>query len=84
MKTAIAMAMLFALGATAQAKLAPLEQPMVAVSADDTTIDSRPSGAMLESVYFRALPTPFAAGRVFPCVLQLRLFQKTRIAQSCN
>jgi hypothetical protein len=84
MKALIAVAVLLALGATAQAKVAPLERQMVAISADDSTINSGPSGAMLESNYFRAPQTPAAAGRIFPCRLQLRVFEKTRLAQSCN
>ena len=39
---------------------------------------------MLEADYFRAPQAPFAAGRVFPCRLQLRMFEKTRLAQSCH
>ena len=84
MKAAIALVALLALGATAQAKLAPLELQMASISADDTTIESGPSGAGLESDYFHAPQTPFATRRVFPCRLQIRLFEKTRMAQSCN
>ena len=84
MKALITGAVLLALGATAQAKLPPLERQVVAISADDSTIDSGPSGAMLESSYFRAPQAPLAAGRIFPCRLQLRVFEKTRLAQSCN
>ena len=84
MKALITFAMLLALGATAQAKLAPLERQLASISADDTTIESGPSSAGLESDYFRAPQTPFATRRVFPCRLQIRLFEKTRMAQSCN
>ena len=56
----------------------------VALSTDDTAIDTSPSGATLESNYFRAPQQPYAANRVFPCRLQLRMFDKTRLAQSCN
>jgi hypothetical protein len=84
MKGLIAFGLILALGATAQAKFAPLERQMVAISADDSTINTGASGAMLESDYFSAPQPSFAAGRIFPCRLQLRLFDKTRLAQSCN
>ncbi len=76
---------LVAPGATAQAKFAPIEpQKALTVSINDTAMTSEPLGAMLESNYFNAPPVPFAVGRVFPCRLQLRVFDKTRIAQSCR
>jgi hypothetical protein len=84
MKAFITLAMFLALGATAQAKIAPLERQMVAISADDLTIDSGPSGVMLESNYFRAQQPAIAAGRIFPCRLKLNVFEKTRLAQTCN
>ena len=84
MKAIIIFATLLALGATTQAKLAPLERQLASISADDATIESGPSGAALESDYFRAPQTPFATRRLFPCRLQIRLFEKTRMAQSCN
>lgn len=73
-----------ALGATAQAKLAPLESQQATISTDDAAMFTGVAGAMLESDYFRAPQPPFAAGRVFPCRLQLRVFEKTRVAQSCH
>jgi hypothetical protein len=84
MKALIAMAVLLALGATAQAKVAPLESQLVAIAADNATINSGPAGATLESNYIRAPQAPTAAGRIFPCRLQLHVFEKTRLAQSCN
>ncbi len=75
---------LLALGVTAQAKPAPVEPQTVAMLFDDSTIYSGPSGAMLESNYFNAPQPPYAAGRVFPCRLQLRVFDKTRLARACN
>jgi hypothetical protein len=84
MKALITFAMLLALGATAQAKFAPLDRQMAALSADDSTINSGPSGATLESDYFTAPQPSYAAGRIFPCRLQLRVFEKTRLAQTCN
>ena len=40
--------------------------------------------AVPEANYFRAPAEPFAAYRIFPCRLQLRVFDKTRMAQSCH
>lgn len=73
---------LLAVTAPAQAKLAPFEA-QVSESLDNTTINSGASGALLEAAYFSA-PQPFAAGRIFPCRLQVRMFDKTRLAASCN
>ncbi len=84
MKALVGLAVLLALGATAQAKPVPVESQPVAISVDDSAIASGAAGAMLESDYFRAPQPPLAAGRVFPCRLQLRVFEKTRLAQSCN
>ena len=88
MKALVALAVILALsatfGATSQAKLAPLEPQQIATSPDDTDMVAGPAGAMVESDYFRAPQPPFAAGRVFPCRLQVRMFEKTRLAQSCN
>jgi hypothetical protein len=87
MKAAITVALLlglFACGAQARAKPAPIEGRLVTASLDDTTIDSGPSGAMFESNYFNAPQAPFTAVRLFPCRLQVRIFDKTRLAQACN
>ena len=84
MKALITGAVLLALGATAQAKLPPLERQVVAISADASALDSGPFGAMLESHYFSAPQAPYAAGRLFPCRSQLHVFEKTRLAQSCK
>jgi hypothetical protein len=83
-KTLIAIALLFMMGATAQAKLAPVDPQPVAFSPDDSAISTEAPGAMLEQNYFRAPQPATAASRVFPCRLQLRLFDKTQLAQSCN
>jgi hypothetical protein len=83
-KTLIAMALLLMIGATAQAKLAPVERQLAAISPDDLAISTEAPGATLEQDYFRA-PQPATTGsRIFPCRLQLRLFDKTRLAQTCN
>lgn len=84
MKVLFAFAMLLSLGTTAQAIPAPLDHPAKTLAPDDTAISVGAAGAMLESDYFRAPQEPFAAGRVFPCRLQLHPFEKTRLAQSCN
>jgi hypothetical protein len=87
MKTLTACAMLLALGAplcaflgtNAQAKIAPLES-QAAVTASDNWVSSR-SAETREAEYFRA-PPPLAE-RNYPCRLQMHLFEKTRLAQSC-
>jgi len=84
MKALFAFAVLLSLGATAQAKPTPVDPPAKALAPDESAISVGAAGAMLESDYFRAPQEPFAAGRVFPCRLQLRPFEKTRLAQSCN
>ena len=88
MKALLTYALFFALAmaaqGAAQGKPAPFELRALALSANDTTIDSGPSGASLESNYFRAPQPPVAAGRVFPCRLQLRMFDTMRLAQNCN
>ena len=83
----LALAAVLALSGTAMAKPSPFERQMAEVTIaahDDTPIMMRPAGATLERDYFRAPATPFAAQRIFPCRLQLRLFEKTRLAQTCN
>jgi len=88
MKALIAFAVILALGGilggTSQAKLAPLESQHMATAPDDMDMFAGTAGAMIESNYFRAPQTPFAAGLIFPCRLQVRVFEKTRLAQSCN
>jgi hypothetical protein len=87
MKNFIALALLFALGAlalialsaAAQANLAPFGPPQTAIAADDLAIAT---GATLEHDYFRAPQPAYATINVFPC--RLRIFDKMRIAQSCN
>jgi hypothetical protein len=80
----IALALLLALGAAAQAKLAPLEPQPVAISPDDLAISTGVAAATLEQDYFRAPQPADAAGRDFLCRPQLRIFDKTRLAQSCR
>jgi hypothetical protein len=82
--TAAVLLGLFAYGAQAQAKPAPIEARLAVASRDDSTINTGPSGAMMESNYFNAPQAPFTAARLFPCRLQVRIFDKTRLAQACN
>lgn len=84
MKNLIVLVLFLALGAAAQAKLAPVDPHQVAISADDMAIATGPAGSTLERDYFRAPQPAYATGHIFPCRLQLRIFEKARIAQSCN
>jgi hypothetical protein len=84
MKILMTFAMVLALGAVAQAKLAPYEPQLIAISPDALAISTGAASATLEQDYFHAPQTPYAAGRIFPCRLQLRVFDKTRLAQACN
>ena len=82
----LGLASALALTASAQAKLVVGEpqQQVSAISADDTAIATGPSGALLESNYFNAPQSSLAVGRGNSCRLPLSLFEKTRLAQSCN
>jgi hypothetical protein len=75
-----------ATSAPAQAKFAPLDPAatVTVISFEDTTINSGPAGAMLESNYFNAQQPLLAGIRVFPCRLQTNLFQKTSLVRACN
>ncbi len=82
MKAMLAITALLVLGATAQAKVAPFEGSASAITFRYSAIAIGPAGALLEAEYFRA-PPPLAE-RNYPCRLQLRIFEKTRLAQSCQ
>jgi hypothetical protein len=84
MKALLACAVLMVLGATALAKPSPIENQTKSSLVEDSAISIGPAAAALESDYFRPPQTPVAAGRIFPCRLQLRLFEKTQIAQFCR
>lgn len=74
-----------ALAAPAQAKLTAGEPfPLVAFSLDDTAVATGPARTLRESNYFTAPQTTSAFGRGNSCHLPLSLFEKTRLAQSCN
>src|ERR1700686_2959595 len=81
-KTIVVLVIFLALGAVAQGKLAPVEPQQIALSADDLAIATGAAGATLEQDYFRAPQSAYASGHIFPCLLQLRIFDKTRLAQS--
>ena len=83
MRTAIAVAVLLAFCAAAQAKVAPQEDAKIVIASVDTTFPNGAAGAIPEADYFRA-PMPTATDRIFPCRLQLRMFDKTRMAQTCQ
>ena len=86
MKALTAFAMLLALcvtfSASAQARVAPLAS-QAAVTASDDWVSSR-SAETREAEYFRAPQSPALAEHNYPCRLQLRIFEKTRLAQSCR
>jgi hypothetical protein len=84
MKELIALVLFLAMCAAAQAKLAPVEAQQAAYSPDDLTVSTGPAGATLEQDYFRAPQPAYAGARIFPCRLQLRIFDKARLAQSCD
>jgi hypothetical protein len=84
MKFLFALALILTFGATAMSKPAPVEPQLVAMSPDDLAIATGAAGATLERDYFRAPESSYAEGRIFPCRLQLRIFDKTRLARSCN
>ncbi len=82
MKAMTGIAVLLALGATAQAKVAPLES-QAAVTASDNWVSSR-SAEKREADYFRAPQTPLTSELLLPCRLQNVIFDKIRLAQSCR
>ena len=84
MRTAIMFAALLAFCAAAQAKVAPQENAKIVIASVEATIPSGAAGAIPEAGYFHAPPTPQAAHRIFPCRLQLRMFDKTRMADACQ
>ena len=89
MKAVTAFAVLLALGAafgaTAQAKVAPLESYAAVIASSDWVIASRSSASQMESDYFRAPQSPPAAAELLaPCRLQHIVFDKIRLAESCR
>jgi hypothetical protein len=84
MKTSIAFALLLAFGAVAQATLAPLDPRPSSPSSNHGTVYVGFFGATPEADYFQAPRQSNAAGRAYLCRLELRIFDKTRLAQSCD
>src|SRR5450631_1667061 len=90
MRASSALAFIFIFAAAfaalpAQARLAPVEQPLIGVTSfDDATVNSGASGAILESSYFNAPQPSTASIRVFPCRAQVNLFQKARLVRACD
>jgi hypothetical protein len=84
MRNVIALALLLAFGATAQANYAPVDVQRAEIAPDDLAISTRPAGATLERDYFRAPQPADSIGRAFFCRPQRPIFDKTRLAQSCN
>jgi hypothetical protein len=85
MKPALALTLLLlTVQTTAHATYAPVAPQRLTPPPEESAMLVGPAGAMLESDYFRAPPAPIAARRVFPCRLQISVFDKTRLAQSCN
>ena len=82
--TASLVAALFATGGPASAKPTPVEAPPFASLAEIATGNSNPTAAQREQGYFQAPPASSYAGRLFPCRMQLRVFEKTQTARSCN
>lgn len=65
------------------AKPSQVEPAQVTAAFEDMSINTGPSGAMLERQYFHEPLVPYA-GQISPCRLQLKPFDKTRLAQSCK
>jgi hypothetical protein len=85
MKTLIALALILAFGSAAVAMPEPVPRDLSMTAGSAATgIVVGPAEAMDESTYFRPAPSPTAAGQIFPCRLREMLFEKTRIALSCN
>jgi hypothetical protein len=82
MKVVLAFALFLTLSVTAYAKLAPVETPRLTPQSNDSAVLVGPAGAMLESDYFRAPQKPAPDSHM--CRLQLRVFEKTQLAESCH
>jgi hypothetical protein len=83
-KVVLGFALLLALSATAQANYAPVEAPRPTTTPDDSGMFVGAAGAMLESDYFRAPQQQQRASDPNVCRVQLRIFDKTQLAQSCD
>jgi hypothetical protein len=76
--------LLLTLSVTAQAAYAPVEMPRPTPPADESAMYVGPAGAMLEADYFRAPPQHQRSSDSNVCRVQLRLFDKMQLAQSCD
>jgi hypothetical protein len=83
-KVVFGVALFLTLSAGAEAKYAPVETPRPTAPPDDSAMFVGPAGAMLESNYFRAPPQQQRSSDPNFCRLQLRVFDKTKLAQSCD
>lgn len=80
---ALTLLLLFAAGT--EAKLVTASEPhRTAVLPEDLAISTGPIGATLERDYFSAPQATLLRGHAFPCRLQQSIFDKTRLAHSCN
>ena len=77
----LGVALLFTLAEAAKASLGPVGPRTAAISSNDLEIVAV---VPLEQDYFRAPPVDRAAGPALPCRLQMRIFDKTRLAQWCR
>ena len=84
MRVAMVFAALLAVCAAAQAKVAPQEDTKIVITSVEAMIPAGVAGTISEAAYFRAPPSPTDSSRMFPCRLQLRIFDKMRMAQSCR
>ena len=84
MRNVIVLALLLALGTTAQAKYAPFEAQPARISPNALALSNGPADATREQIYFRAPQPADATGHIFLCRPQRLIFDKTRLAQSCD
>jgi len=84
MRNVIALALLLAFGAAAQANYAPVDVQRAEIAPDDLAISTGSAGATLERKYFHAPQPADSIGRAFLCRPQRPIFDKTRLAQSCH
>lgn len=85
MKALLALPVLAALATGAAAKTSPFEPRTAAPAIEDDALDLRPSGAMLESDYFREPEPQAGAGRIFPCRVRLHAIGRTPcFSQACD
>ena len=84
-KILLACAALLALGASAAAKLAPVEPPRADAVILEDALYLGPIGALVESDYFNVRQSPAGGSRVFPCRPRLHGQPRTAaFAQVCD